>query len=437
MHATKPLSSSPSSKTCGRRRISDQVSAVNSRLSSFAAEASAAKAGLHLLARACVPLIERCRLLAAQKRLLAQWQRSTTAGASFGVTETNEIPYSNEAAPPSAGLLVSGLRTLVAALGRESQRGEGHSGRRDSHEEEDKLRRQVPGSVGARGGSPGSGAVASGKSCCSQPQRPVASLRAVAIALVAARRLAKLAAYRAERRNSARATTGARTPLRDGAATDKAYSSPAAARGTGGSGGDPVRGQSACSTGRCPSTQSPPVRRKSPTSRLRSRDRDYDSGVIPVGPAGSGGVPLLDETDVSLLHGGLLVNGEAAAFLRSPFRARTAVSPGGDADAAAADGNTAAVRCLELLGVLVASGGGEEGRALPGGGFGIEGMAGRPTLLQLLAAGQVGHWRRLEERGLVPLRRGSCGAREGRGGGIGSESFEIGASRVIAGRHAR
>lgn len=406
-----------------------------------------------MLARACVPLIQRCRLLAAQKRLLTKWQRSAVTGAFFAGGETYDFFSSNGAAPPSAGLLISGLRALVAALGRESVRGGGHSGRREPHaEEEDSLHRQVPGSVGSRGGgSPGSGTVVSSRPCCSQPQpqpqRPVVSLRAVAIALVAARRLAKLAVYRAERRTSARENTGAGTPPpRDAAATDKACSSsPGAARGKGGGGGggDPVRRrQSACNTGRCPSTRSSPGRRESgspPASGPRSRDRDYDSGVIPLGPAaGSGGVPLLDEADVTLLTGNVLGDGGvAAAFTRSPFRARATGSSGGSADAAAANGDTAAVRCLELLDVLVAAGGvAPEGRALPGG-FGIEGVAGSPTLLQVLAAGQVGHWRRLEERGLVPLRRGSCGVRGGGEGGGGGQGFNVETSRVIASRYAR
>lgn len=125
----------------------------------------------------------------------------------------------------------------------------------------------------------------------------------------------------------------------------------------------------------------------------------------------------------------------ASACARSPFRAGVGAWASGR-DASTFSGDTAAAQCLEMLDVLVAAGGGRKRQALRGS-FGIEGVTGSPTLLQVLAAGQVGHWRRLEERGLVPSRRGSCGVPEGGGGRSASESFVGGASRVIASRHAR
>lgn len=339
---------------------------------------------------------------------------------------------------PSASLL-SGLRALVAALDREGQRGEGHGGRREPHEE-DIPHRQLPGSAGERGGSPGSGKAVDSKACCSQ--RPVVSLRAVAIALVAAQRLAKLAAYRAARRGSSRVATGAGTPPTGDVPTDETYGSLGAARGGGGGGGgarDPERRQGDY-TGRCPLTPPPACRRGSdslpPTTSLGSR-RGCENGVIPLGPAGSGGVPLLDAADVRVPSAPALAEGVASAVACAWSPLRTgwgAWASGRDASASADD--TAAAQCLEILDVLVAAGGSRMGRTLRGG-FGIEGMDGSPTLLQVLAAGQVGHWRRLEERGLVSSRRGSCGVPGGGGGGTRSQSLAGGASRVIASRHAR
>ena len=341
---------------------------------------------------------------------------------------------------PSANLLVNGLRALVTALGRqEGERGEGHGGRREPNEG-DIPHPQLPGSAGERGESPGSGTTVDRKACCSQ--RPVVSLRAVAIALVAAKRLAKLAAYRAARRGSPRVAAGARTPPTDDAATVETYGSLGAARGEGGGGGASDPEQGARATGRCPPMRPPACRRgfdSLPSTTSLGLRRGCDNGVIPLGPAGSGGVPLLDAADLRVPSGSALADAVAAAAAmasaRSPFRAGWGAWASGR-DAPASAGDTAAARCLEVLDVLVAAGDGGKGRVLRGG-FGIEGMAGSPTLLQVLAAGQVGHWRRLEERGLVSSRRGSCGASEGGGGGSRSQNVAGGASRVIASRHAR
>ncbi|CAM9947148.1 unnamed protein product [Scytosiphon promiscuus] len=160
-------------------------------------------------------------------------------------------------------------------------------------------------------------------------------------------------------------------------------------------------------------------------------DDDYDrkgGGVIPLGQRGSGGgVALLGEHEVV-----------PTTALTLSFLLASGGSAGGGSGSGA--GRSAAARCLGLLGELVvvreaegARGGAGVSRVFDGG---LSDAAGLPSLLQLLAGGQAGHWRRLERRGLVPTTPWGCGA-DGDGGGKTHPLWRGGASRVVAGRCAR
>ncbi|CAN0285098.1 unnamed protein product [Ectocarpus sp. 4 AP-2014] len=111
-------------------------------------------------------------------------------------------------------------------------------------------------------------------------------------------------------------------------------------------------------------------------------------------------------------------------------------------------------RCMGLLGALIVVDAGNKSSAGTGGSGGAASAAatgewlgrggrgtavvtgaardaaGRTSLLEVLAGGQVGHWRRVEKRGLVPWA--------GRSGGSGSDPRLLGgAFRVVASRFAR
>ncbi|CAM9947217.1 unnamed protein product, partial [Scytosiphon promiscuus] len=235
-------------------RLRKRLAAANLQVSSLAEEACAAKAGLRLLARACAPLLERCRVLAAQKRLLTRWYGpSTTAVVAAAVAAAERGGIGSALCPgagrggggrggpevegavvqPNAVLLVDGLRTLVSALsaeGRQRERGPDCCNERET-----------------RGGNNGGGAEhPTGRSNCfhgqtqqqqqkqeeqeqQQQERPLVSLRAVAIAAVAVERLKRLGAVRAARRASARAAAAAAAAaaaVNDGVESDTPLAAP-------------------------------------------------------------------------------------------------------------------------------------------------------------------------------------------------------------------
>lgn len=428
-------------------RISSRVTAINVRLSALAAEASAAKNGLRLLARACSPLLERCRSLAAQKRLLTRWYGSLAAGeAVVRERELHRGWRDMAGAPPDTTLLVDGLRALVAALGsREAGGQDGNSvvGGEDGMGRGFSLGSMPSPPLPRVAGEPRG--VRSGVRCQDQEGRrdglgceghgrtvsgsagfrchPVVSLRAVGIASVAVQRLRRLAACRARHREAARRAGDV------GGAGDDDNTKPRGDRpGSGNSTGKRGGGGGVCgeeredaSTGglHSPVERSSPGRTVKPgrspvASRANVGDFSNDDDVIPLGPWGFGGVALLSEADVPPLPPTALANeGHPEAFLLS----------------SAANSRRGSARCLALLSALVVPEGGSPGGE--GGRVGRDGMAEAPTLLQVLAAGQPGHWRRLEERGLVPTRFGDCG--DGGGGGYG----DAGSSRVFSGRCAR
>ena len=341
----------------GPCRISSRVADVNDRLSALSAEASAAMAGLRLLARACAPLIERCRLLATQRRLLAR----------LSVDYAPIIRTSMLMAEPDIDVshLMDGLRALVATLDRcdNKKRTDARCGEWQA----DARRRES-----------GGGEAASEKVCENlfretvvpfpSYRPPLVSLRAVGIAAVAARRLLRLAVLRASRRAASMQEMTC-SPMRR-------------------------IEQPGCS---------PCVQRENPNHH------DCDGNdVIPLGPLGrTGGVSMLCEADVSFV-------------LPVTVLARAEASGGGQ---------SAAARCLGLLDALVRCRGSDPGARGSGDGEDEE-----PSLLQVLVRGQAGHWRRLEQRGLVPARRlaswGSCGGGALRGSHRGTD-------RIILGRIAR
>lgn len=462
------------------------MSAANASLSSLAEEAAAAKHGLRLLARACVPLIERCRVLAAQKRLLTKWHgpRSPAsggrgfvgAGAASG-TSMMPVPRGTGGAAQATapGLLLGGLRSLAGALGREAG---GQPGRSNGEEAgsncEDREGDAQTRSAGRSG--VGDGETARDGDCVrrhqtrgkrqqrqrrqqqleeeedrkDEEQPPLVSLRAVGIAAVAAQRLVRLAACRAARRASTRAAAARRAASAAATAATPAEKTlaPTQASGT--------------------SDHRGPLR---PGHDRASGDAG-GGGFIPLGPWGSAGrgVALLDESELvppmsvspalsSVFYAGTYCTA-AGARASAPKEAAGASDPAtADADAGADaagvavgcgpgggrsrdDSESAATRCLELLGALVANSSDEHcGR--PAGAEGSQRRGGEgalrcylqdvlagPSLLQVVAGGQAGHRSRLEKRGLVvpaPWAAGR-GCDPLAGGG---------ASRVVAGRCAR
>lgn len=324
---------------------------MNGRISALSAEASAANRGIHLLARACAPLIERCRLLVTQKRLLRKM--------------LHERPLTPVDLEPVAVPLTDGLGALVAALD-------------DSTEGRTNTRRKRD----ARGGGEDERGV---REMLSRLPRPVVSLRAVGIAMIAAQRLVRLAAFRASRRYWSTLREEADVPALHAATVNMGF--------VGYCGGvDGTRGSGMV------------------YSHLNDRCK-YRDNVIPLGPRGTGGVFMLEEAEVSP---GL---SPAAAAILDP-------------------GNTsigsAALACLGILDALICD------RVKCGAsvrGFGREVMAdGEPSLLRVLAAGQPSHWRRLQERGLVPARLLLWEADKR---GPDRREPGIGCSRVMAGRLSR
>eukprot|EP00752_Nemacystus_decipiens_P007392 g6611.t1 len=459
-----------------KARTCKRLSAANVSLSSLAEEAAAAKHGLRLLARACVPLVERCRTLAAQKRLLTKWHGPrpgapgalATAGEGGGTMVLQAARGAGGAAHATAAeLLLGGLRSLADALGRETgarQRGRppgGGVGSNGEGEEGDAH----PRSAGRNGGQDRKKARDGGslrrhqkrgqqqedgaKEEQEEEHRPLVSLRVVGIAAVAAQRLARLAAYRAARRACARAAATRRVSR--AAAAPACETLPAKATGT--------------MSGQCTPPPPPP-----PTSD-RGGDGTDDGGFITLGPRGLAGrgVALLDEDELVPLT-------SVSSALSSLFSAADSIgistAPGGrdsgpkgtagapDAAAAAAaavvgcngggrlrdDGESAAARCLELLDALVGSSA-FEGGGRPAGTKDSRRRGGRegtlrlflgnvadPSLLQVVAGGQALHRSRLEKRGLVPRPPWAAG------GDTTCDPFaggRAGASRVIASRCAR
>lgn len=327
---------------------------MNGRLTALSAEASAANRGLHLLARACAPLIERCRLLATQKRLLTKM--------------LHERPLTPVELEPVAAPLTDGLRALVAALD-------------DSTEGTTSTRRRGD----KRGGEKGEGGV---REILSRAPRPLVSLRAVGIAMVAAQRFVRLAAFRASRRIVSTRREEADVPALHAAKVNMGFGGCCGGvDGTRGSGMVYSHGA------------------KSLNDRCK-----YREDVIPLGPRGAGGVFMLEEAEVSPTLS------PAAAAILDP--GNTSVG-------------SAAWACLGILDALICD------QVKDGAwvrGFGGEVMGdGEPSLLRVLAAGQARHWRRLQERGLVPVRLvlWEADGREARIGG------SLGTARVVVGRLAR
>lgn len=306
-------------------RVSKHVDEMNGRISALSAEASAANRGLHLLARACVPLMERCRLLAMQKRLLRKMM--------------HEQPLTSIELEPVAVQLTDGLGALVAALD-------------DSAEGRTNTRRRRD----ARGGGEDKVGVREMLSC---PPRPLVSLRAVGIAVIAAQRLVRLAAFRASRRIRSTLREEADIPAPHAAKVNKGF--------FGYCGG--VKGMRG-------SGMMYSLKVKSLNDRYK-----YPENMIPLGPRGSGGVFMLEEAEVSP---GL---SPAAAAILDP--GNTSVG-------------SAASSCLGIIDALLCDRVKCEAWVR---GFGGDVMGdGEPSLLRVLAAGQPGHWRRLQDRGLVPAR---------------------------------
>ncbi|CAM9140621.1 unnamed protein product, partial [Pylaiella littoralis] len=466
-----------------KSRICARVAAADVHLSSLAEEASAAKTGLRLVARACAPLVERCRVLAAQKRLLIKWHGPATSATSAAAADGGQrdrmaspgCRFSGGAAAPTvaaqprtAVLLVDELRSLVAALGRESreaegQRQDGQHGRglgpsdgggssSGSALSSTPLRSTggdgggSSGGVGGNGntaGNPDTGMFQQRKQQQQQQdehQQPLVSLRAVGIAAVAVQRLLRLAACRAARRDSARAASTART--------DAARAAAAAAAATASAGGTTTTtttttttdATSGCARAHRPPPPPSPTRSR-PDTRLQQNngsnddggvcDGNGDGGVISLGPRGSGGVAMLAENEIvpppsmSLALSSLLDrratdgNGAIAAAAASPASApapagNSGGGGGGGGGTGCGEGDSAAARCLGLLSALVlenaswgrgwgvvrGSAGGAAGGGVMAGGVGEAGAG--PSLLQAIAGGQLGHWWRLEKRGLVP-----------------------------------
>lgn len=414
---------------------------MTSLMSSLKQEAAAAKAGLRLLARACDPLFERCRSLATQKRLLCRWY-----GYGYGY-RTGSDPLDNDkdsGLPPEASLqLMDGLRSLVAALGREDAEdvgvdrvrgrpasspgwlgGVGIVAGADSARAEMRRDGNSVGGINDVGWARHWGAgMATRPAAVTAADRPtggeegeckgnrdrrhtgnLVSLRAVGIALVAAQRLRRLAALRAVARAAEATMTFA---LGDsGAASSQAHCGGAKNSGTGPNSNGQIRMQ--------------------PWEQNGPRRRTAHGDVIPFGTpgggggtgGGSGGVAMLCDSHVLPLSSPTaLIEGPAfPLLLPSPNAATASSSP----LSSPATVRGSAERWLGVLRILVSHGLGGEERAGAGSTRCAAELDRSPTLLQVLADGQTGHWRRLEERGLVslPVRLRSCG---GGGGGGGEE----------------
>ncbi|CAN0163984.1 unnamed protein product [Ectocarpus sp. 13 AM-2016] len=443
-----------------KSRISGNAAALNARLSTTTEEASAAKAGLRLLVRACLPLLERCRLLAEHKRLLAKWhgsaaaadaaaaarrgggavigaaaRRSGARGRGSGVGGDAASAEAAAAAAAAAGsqqpttvLIIDGLRSLVDALDQDGDEEEGQAGRGLGS---DNRREGFPSPASRTHGTPRRPGSCEGGGGCGevgdtagnfhyhqhhdkrQQRRPLVSLRATCIAAVAVQRLVRLAACRASRRGAARAAAAATTDSH---------------------------------------TDLPPPPPPPPGGRpglSRQGDVGIGEDIISLGPRGSGGssgggVPMLLDTQVvspgsmSLALTSLLADhskdGTGDPSQAGGLACRSDCGGGGGG------GSSDGERCMGLLGALVVVDAGDVSSAATGEWLGRGGTAvvtgaardaaGRTSLLQVLAGGQVGHWRRVEKRGLVPWA--------GRGGGSGSDPRLLGgASRVVASRCAR
>lgn len=512
---------------------------MSDHLSSLAKEASVAKTGLLLLARACGPLLERCRSLAMQKRFMLRWYggvsprsgRGSAPAAYCGPLKEGSGLYRGSSSPiidanndadVSWPLVVDGLRGLVTALGRGGGGG-GGQGSRCLDRENSPFSMSSPGfaavSVGfglerevgdGRGGGGaggdgsqrglgrpetgvdmvGSGRVGvlgrdeaaatsvaaaasvaearrgggkggreengSGRGREGPSSKCVVSLRAVGIALVAAQRLWRLGRLRA----IARATKGK-------ADATVAFAKQCAVVGGGGDGNNGV-GDGRIGNNTLPAvdtndggrwTQWP--LRQHPTALsdlipLFPWDTGGGGGSIGSGAWGnSGGVVMLSEADVRSLSPMALTEGPVFAFLtaaaaeaEAAASAVPAVVPTGVTTATDLSGTPfsviggsvsssgSAARCLRLLDALLVPDDGDSGgsgRQRPGReGDGAGVARDSPTLLQALADGQAGHWRRIEERGLVPLL--GPVATTGSGGRVNGR---FGVSRIAVGRFIR
>lgn len=438
------------------------MTTMNNYQSSLIREAAAAKSGLRLLARACVPLLERCRSLAAQKRLLSRLEGGLRLSADHERIEMETTTGAR--AMPDASLFVDGLRSLVAALSREGAAGddfvESIAGRPSTLpgwlggvSVASQGRTMSGGDVsgdGPRGAVRGMGARGDARlgikgaikmnrqreHCDRQSQTSLVSLRAVGIAVVAAERFRKLAALRA----AARAAEATLTISLE-TVVERRDEAPPSDDG----GGTWSR-----------------ARQRNQQRPLRRLPRGFSpSGdVIPLGRSwrgrgggvwGEGGVAMLSDADVRLLTSPTaLAEGTEFAFLLAPSAPETTEAAAVAAVAAVptATAGGSAVRFLRLLDALVSSYAGvgtderTAARTNRAAAF-VDGDTCTPTLLQVLAEGQVGHWRRLEGRGLVnlpvQLRSGTSGNNGGGAGGCGG----IGASgdgcvcRVAASRFSR
>ncbi|CAM9419672.1 unnamed protein product, partial [Ectocarpus sp. 6 AP-2014] len=466
-----------------KARISGNAVALNARLSTVTEEASAAKTGLRLLTRACWPLLERCRLLAEHKRLLAKWHGSSAAaaadaaaaaaarrggaavlgavarrpraggrGGGVGGDAASAEAAAAAAAPgsqqPTTVLIVDGLRSLVDALSQDGDEEEGQAGRGLGSENGGgdppapaSRAHGTPRRPGSSEGGGGCGEVGDTAGNVHnhqhhdkrQQRRPLVSLRATCIAAVAVQRLVRLAACRASRREAARAASAAAT-------ADSSQ----------------------------PDPPPPPTAAGGRPSPSRHGDAGIGEAIIPLGPRGSGGssgggggVPMLLDTQV-VSPGSMslalmsLLGDHSKDGTGDPSQAGGVAcrSDGGGGGGGGGGGSGDGERCMGLLGALVVVDAGNVSSAGSGGsggaastaatgewfGRGGEGpavvtgaardAAGRTSLLEVLAGGQVGHWRRVEKRGLVPWG--------GSGGGSGSDPRLLGgASRVVAGRCAR
>ncbi|CAN0559071.1 unnamed protein product, partial [Ectocarpus sp. 12 AP-2014] len=458
-----------------KSRISGNAAALNTRLSTTTEEASAAKAGLRLLVRACLPLLKRCRLLAEHKRLLAKWHGSSAVaaadaaaaaaarrggGAVLGAAARRpgaggpgggvggDAASVEAAAAAAAGsqqpttvLIIDGLRSLVDALSQDGDEEEGQAGRGLGF---DNRRGDSPAPASRTHGTPRRPGSCEGGGGCGevgdttgnvhyhqhhdkpQQRRPLVSLRATCIAAVAVQRLVRLAACRASRREAARAAAAATTDSHPD----------------------------------LPPPPPPPGGRPGPS---RHGDVGIGEDIIPLGPRGSGGssaggVPMLLDTQVvspgsmSLALMSLLAD-HSKDGTGDPSQAG-GVACRSDGGGGGGGGSGDGERCMGLLGALVvvdagnvsSAGTGGSGAAASaaatgewlgrgGGGTAVvtgaaRDAAGRTSLLEVLAGGQVGHWRRVEKRGLVPWA--------GSGGGSRSDPRLLGsASRVVASRCAR
>ncbi|CAM9519732.1 unnamed protein product, partial [Ectocarpus sp. 8 AP-2014] len=462
-----------------KSRISGNAVALNARLSTITEEASAAKTGLRLLARACWPLLERCRLLAEHKRLLAKWHGSSAAaaadaaaaaarrgggavlgavarrpraggrGGGVGGDAASAEAAAAAAAPgsqqPTTVLIIDGLRSLVDALSQDGDEEEGQAGRGLGFENGGgdppapaSRAHGTPRRPGSSEGGGGCGEVGDTAGNVHnhqhhdkrQQRRPLVSLRATCIAAVAVQRLVRLAACRASRREAARAASAAAT-------ADSSQ----------------------------PDPPPPPTAAGGRPGPSRRGDAGIGEAIIPLGPRGSGGgssgggVPMLLDTQVvspgsmSLALMPLLAD-HSKDGTGDPSQAGGAACRSDGGGGGGGGGSGDGERCMGLLGALVvvdagnisSAGTGGSGGAAPAAatgdwfGRGSEGAAvvtgaardaaGRTSLLEVLAGGQVGHWRRVEKRGLVPWA--------GSGGGSGSDPRLLGgASRVVASRCAR